>query len=564
MSSPAQCLPSLSNLFAIFSEDGHALDRHLAQMQRSGLFKDVARPAPGWAVGVAPLPGSEWAHPRSPRTLWIEGIERFPSDAPSSWMDDAFSTPSRIASLTGDFGFVHFLGDGRVLGARSCGGRVPLYAWSGPGFTLVSTTLTYIGRLAPATPRIDPMPTGIWTTGWTLFPDGRTFFRDVKIVDRGGFVAIDQLRRTHGSYWNPRHEHMPWPTKKTKREHAERLRSILLNHLESELDPGGRNLLSLSGGVDSSSLAALAVRRVGRNIATISFVPDREPFLSEEMLYIDSIRKVLGVERYFDYSLTYSDRLRLIRGAPVVAFPVLHPVLGAIPEVLQHQEIAVVFGGEFADEVCGSRFTFPDWIRDVGPLGLIRTIGGWPEGAMTLRRWIGRRVRARRFLPYPRTLPALVRQEVRDEYREWRSRKALELSSAPPLAYLALHAAVDGFVAMNWEVLSLLDIRRAWPFFNREALELAFDVHPAERVGPGIKLLLKGAVKDDVPGRNLYRESSGTWPATDDDVPPPTLGPIFADTFDPARLEEPGMAPVTLIFAWALAGMEGALSKREE
>ena len=62
---------------------------------------------------------------------------------------------------------------------------------------------------------------------------------------------------------------------------------------------------------------------------------------------------------------------------------------------------------------------------------------------------------------------------------------------------------------MNWEVCSALGIRRSLPFFNREALELAFECHPTELYGPGTKKLLRAALRDDVPAKNLLRPDKG-------------------------------------------------------
>jgi hypothetical protein len=62
---------------------------------------------------------------------------------------------------------------------------------------------------------------------------------------------------------------------------------------------------------------------------------------------------------------------------------------------------------------------------------------------------------------------------------------------------------------MNWEACSTLGIRRSFPFFNREVLELAYECHPAELYGPGTKKLLRAALHNDVPSRNLYRQDKG-------------------------------------------------------
>jgi len=49
------------------------------------------------------------------------------------------------------------------------------------------------------------------------------------------------------------------------------------------------------------------------------------------------------------------------------------------------------------------------------------------------------------------------------------------------------------------------------PFFNREVLELAFRCHPSELLGPGTKLILREALRDDVPPRYLLRDDKAVW-----------------------------------------------------
>jgi len=103
-----------------------------------------------------------------------------------------------------------------------------------------------------------------------------------------------------------------------------------------------------------------------------------------------------------------------------------------------------------------------------------------------------------------------VLPELRIEYRDWLERRRRDAARDDrPHGYLALRAEADGFVAMNWEAASTLGVRRSFPFFNREVLELAFQCHPAELVGPGPKKLLRTALRHDVPAVNLGRADRG-------------------------------------------------------
>jgi asparagine synthetase B (glutamine-hydrolysing) len=441
--------------------------------------------------------------------------------------------------------------------------------WTSPNFTIISTLLTYVTRLAPERPVIDPLPNAIWSTGWTIFPDGRTFFRSVRAIERGNAITLDDGHESSEPYWDPRPDHLGWPSANQREEHSSRLRTLLLKHLSDELDPGGRNVLSLSGGVDSSCLAALAAGRARRKISTISLVPDREPFLTDERRYLDVLDDLYGFESRWEFPFTLNERLRLLHQTPDVTFPVIHPILGAAVEVQRQQEVAMLFGGEFADEVCGSVFTIPDWIRHTGPLRLAASVNRWPDRRLgTLRRWISQRAGnaiGRPYFPYPEALPEWVRLDVNEEYVHWRQHRRAELRREPPLAYLALNAEADGFVAMNWESLSVLGIRRSWPFFHREVLEFAFECHPSERIGPGIKKLLRQGLAADVPPENLNRSSRGSWPTRPETLPVPQIGHLFDATFDTSKLTEipNNQRPWNLFWGWVFAGFEDQITKIE-
>jgi hypothetical protein len=77
------------------------------------------------------------------------------------------------------------------------------------------------------------------------------------------------------------------------------------------------------------------------------------------------------------------------------------------------------------------------------------------------------------------------------------------------MPYLAMFLERQGFLGMHWEVTSSLGVRRSFPFVTRELLELGFECHPSELVGPGTKRLLRAALAGDVPAVNLERPDKG-------------------------------------------------------
>ncbi len=255
--------------------------------------------------------------------------------------------------------------------------------------------------------------------------------------------------------------------------------------------------------------------------------------------------------------------LELWQQAPQVVFHVLHPALCSLPGIMREAEVRVYVGGESADEVCGSRFTLPDWARQTSLFRLL-TDGGWlrkdPRG---LARWARTRLdllRGNDPMTFPRDFLAqdqfthqslhLFHPDVVAEYQDWwdEKRRALHADRAP-WRYLELHSrSFDGYVPMNWEACSALGIRRSLPFHTREVFELAFECHPAELYGsdPGAKKLLRAALHNDVPHHNLYRadkssrdEDARARHATVQGPPPNPLPQELAALLDPAFFANP-------------------------
>jgi asparagine synthetase B (glutamine-hydrolysing) len=508
-------LPPLANLFAIYDPDPGALAALERALRASGEFRRVSRPAPAWVVATSPLPGGNGADPKvaDGAVEFVEGQDLV-CERLEELCQVTDRAPERLARLPGDFGFVRFRPDGSATAVRSCGGLVPFYLTRSRERIALATRLGDFARYLEDEPRIDPLPNAVWAMGWPLFPDDRSFLTNVSVLPRGSFALLGSSgRTTTHRYWDPRPTRLELPTPARAAEHAQRLRSLLVTKLERDLDPTGGNLLTLSGGVDSSSLAALAGGAVGRRFSTWSLLPEPDEMFRREFFYIDLLARRFNIERTWIARLGRETAIE--RSAPPVVFHVPHPALCALPRVLAEADVRVLFGGEFADEVCGSVFTIPDWAQATTLPDLVRGLRRLPFGRRAPLRWAKHRLLAlarRPVLPFPRDLPQFVRPDVRQEYRAWAVGRRRAAASQPPAhRHLALRAEMDGFVAMNWEVASALGVRRSFPFFNREVLELAFECHPSELVGPGTKKLLRAALVDDVPHENLFRPDKGHW-----------------------------------------------------
>lgn len=517
--------PPLANLFAVAHEDPAVLRELAAQMRNHGDFTEVWQPAEGWVAGIAPLPGSQPDDEiaRDLGLAFVEGrdrVEEKPQGDRRSLFGQvaewAWESPEKLVSLPGDFGFAHFRPGGEATLVRSCGGLVPFYYGYLQGRLVIGTRLSYFVRYLPQDVPIDPLVNVLWSVRYAGFPDHRTFLAGVYILGSGRFARIKQGKRIEiGLYWDPQPSALPELAPDLAREHAERLRSLLIAKLSRDLDPAEGNLLTLSGGIDSSSLAALAVGVVGCKISTWSLVPAPEDLFQKEMSYIQPLARQFQFERTWSERLTHASRLAGLRNAPDVVFQVIHPALCALPQLAREAPIRVLFGGEGADEICGGHRRLPDWLAHNSLLRLLRYLGPQPLEPRALLSWAKRfwaQFTRKPTVPFFDQLPAFVRPEIRAEYRTWfESQQAQAAGDRRPLRNLRLHTEADAWVSQNWEVASSLGIRRSLPFFHREILELGFECHPAELLGPGTKKLLRAALGNDVPARNLQRIDKGAW-----------------------------------------------------
>jgi asparagine synthetase B (glutamine-hydrolysing) len=512
-------LRPLANLFALADPDPVSLARIEERLDAGGEFDLVWRPAPGWIAGRTFLPESE-PDPDFVRTrgfIFLEGRDRLERAAELDWLDRveelADRSPHSLAELPGDFGFVRFRSDGTALAVRSCGGLVPLYLHRGDGGRLaLGTLLNYFPRLLPTRFLPDPLVNASWERSPLIFIDGRTFLEGVSILPRASHTELAPGRQPQtGVYWDPRPDvgEEPEPSP----EHPRELRRILIETLSRDLDPAGRNLLELSGGVDSSSLGALIAGTMGRRLSSWSLIPPKEAERARELSYIDPLVSSFGIEPAHKRVLREGIHRRWLTSAPGLPFQVIHPALCDLANICAEQEVRVLISGAFADEVCGHWQRLDDWARYT-PLRSLLTGARLPFGRRDYLLWARHRALRALRRPWVRgcELPLWTPVEVQAEYGDWiRRDRAAFARDRRPLKGLAARVREDAWMTMNWEGATPAGVRFSAPFFCREMLELAFQCHPSELLGPGPKRLLRNALSEDVPARNLMRPDRGRW-----------------------------------------------------
>jgi len=515
----AVSLRPFANLFAFGHVDPRALAAMKRQLCAAREFAQVWSPHPEWLCASAPLPhgGADDEAVRRHRLAFAEGRERVEraldrerERSLAQLHELACEAPQRLVELPDDFGFFAFGRDGALNVVRACAGLVPFYYSRRAGGVAVGTRLEYLVRFVDPDATLDPLPNASWLAGTALFPEGRTFLRGVTALEPGARSRLGPRHQLSVErYWSPQLRAPLRPTPARQEEHARRLRALLLDRLSADLAPDASNLLSLSGGVDSSALAALAAGELRRELRTLSFVPSapREAEIAES--YLDALASRFRFTERVRLPYDLRAALALRRRPSSVLFHVPHPVLMVLPELQRSRSISVLVGGEYADPTLAERMTRHDWVRHTSPLalgaGFVRT-----RRLRDLRTWLGVRARSlcdRAAQPFSADLHEFVRPCVRDEYGAWLARERSHLSrgrGARP--ELAARVALDGAVAMNWEATSALGVRRSFPFYHRAYVELAFELPPAElRGGFNDKRILGRALRGHVPDRHLDR-----------------------------------------------------------
>lgn len=89
-------------------------------------------------------------------------------------------------------------------------------------------------------------------------PPGRTFYRDVRMLPGGHWLRLSRTGAEQGQYWWPRTRASALPS--TEEEWIATYRDTLARAVAERVPPRGDVAVDLSGGIDSSSVAAIAAR----------------------------------------------------------------------------------------------------------------------------------------------------------------------------------------------------------------------------------------------------------------------------------------------------------------
>lgn len=474
------------------------------------------------------------------------------------------SIPAHIAALEGDVTAAVLGRDGSATLVRSLSGRVPMFYATCPDWTFVTTRVRHLRDLLPDGSDPDWFVYAVWQGAGQHFPDDRAFYSDTYAVPPGSLVRVGPTepssRKTTLRSVEPRAEESPV-------DRISALREALLRNLERELQPSG-NLLLLSGGVDSSALAALAAGELGYGVTTLSLMPiESGPLYDRERWYIDRLRRTYEFEESLELRVDATAWLRTQIDAPDTGCPVQHPLLAPVA-ALRPQ--GTLFTGWSADEIVGSdRLTLPDWARSTSPWSLVKNLrhaDRFPGGRRhAIKNWFEMRRHERRIgsiVSLAEELPLWALSRYRDDYRSWlaRYRRQLGRPSGGRWQLWRDLEMGDGFLVQTWEVLSEADVLHASPYLSRDLIEQSARCGVDELIAPSTKRILRAAMVGLMPEENRRRLDRGIW--LSDEVQwypyPVSLPAELGSVVEPSHLDR-AAGSIDFDDAGALFGLANAL-----
>jgi len=492
-------------------------------LRASNDFAEVCTPHPKWLMAVACVPDTppDSKHLRDLGFFFAEGRDRVGDTLTAKAADADSLSIEEVQSLPGDFSFLKLDARGDLLAVKACAGVVPLY-YATPGTSVIlATQLAWVARLLPEEPTLDAISNICWLSGLAKLTVGRSLLEGVASLEGGTMLALPlHGRPSVVNYWKRPLVDALLPNRDAqKQNYVERISSIITESVQLNLDPLGRNLLSLSSGVDSAIVASLTRRRTCHEFRTHSILFEDPSTRRRDESYLDTLEKELGLTatRVVHRTPQQSLALRREHSPPCLIQIAKDEYCTLADDVTQHGT-RVFFNGHFADTLFDARGQQTlDWVR-MSPFSAIFFEKNRPASRGTLlsdwARWhalTSRDIRPRRCIP---PLTSLANQRVQEQYRAWYSERWQAKGSASIESNTSFRWDVhqrlreEVYLGTHWEVGSLQGARYFFPFFTRELLELAYTIHPSHHL-PGPKELLRSAFRDCVPAYNLDRPDKG-------------------------------------------------------
>jgi asparagine synthase (glutamine-hydrolysing) len=342
-----------------------------------------------------------------------------------------------LQRMRGDFALLLWDAErGEGLIARDQLGLRPLFLRQRDGAVAFATEIHHLLALLPSRPSPDPASVANWLAGGGR-PGTATLFEGIRRLPPAGMLLLGERGIEEGRYWRPRFEE---PLDLPPDAVADELRGALERAVERQMDPSGRTGVMMSGGLDSSSLAALGVARAPGRVYAYSGTFPEHPDVDESAL-IEELRS----------SLSLPGATAKVLPGGLVASALAHlgawqmPLLGwgefwslPLARAARADGVRTVFDGTGGDELFGPfSYLLADRLRAGRPGEVLRLATGLPGGgAHVPRRQVATVIRSLALagtIPYraQRPLQRLLSARKAPSWLLPRTRRQLARSSDP-------------------------------------------------------------------------------------------------------------------------------------
>jgi len=244
--------------------------------------------------------------------------------------------------------------------ARDRVGIRPLFYTTQNNQLIFASEMKAILAAQPTVPQLDLTTLDQIFTYWSPLPP-RTIFQGIQTLPPGHFMLVRNGQVTIQQYWQP-----AFPTEKVERgmslpETAVHLRHLLTEATRLRLRADVPVGAYLSGGLDSSTIAALLYHDIGQRLETFSIAFTDSAF--DESSFQRQMAAHLGTEHHV-ITCTHAD---VGRAFPDVIWHTETPILRTSPvplyllsDFVEQAGIKVVLTGEGADEFLGGYNIFKE------------------------------------------------------------------------------------------------------------------------------------------------------------------------------------------------------------
>ncbi len=349
---------------------------------------------------------------------------------------------------------------------------------------------------------------------------GATFFRAIRELPAGSLLHASGENVTLETYFTPQ---APDPIRyRRDEEYAEHLASVLGDAVESRLRSTTQVGISLSGGMDSPSVAALAVERLARQgnprrLASFSWVFDDLPECDERR-WIEPLVAHLGLDATYVLGDSYWPLRDLDTWPLNPSTPISNPyrtLKQALYAAAAERGIRTLLTGVFSDRLFVG---WESWLASCLARGRwrepLRHVSRLAANPQTRRVWRDPALRALLL----RLAPFLRRRAVREEKPPWLTDAAWNLSRdgktnrTPPRQGLRERRTAqvfDDFSRLSPSEIYFasragLEIRD--PFRDLRVVRFMLSLPPDQlERGPVQKYVLRNAMKSRLPGEIVGR-----------------------------------------------------------